>query len=748
MDIKGIFRRHDKPRSPAVAAGFAGDIPDFIDREKFGSMTSGMGAGIRNYLLFQRFPSYRYPDWINRLSDGASRSGGCILPPLLSNHSSRDWMYFTNLLSSDALRIDRSGMLSPTYAAWSVEIWVLIGQRLFRAQESPAGVVQERDPLTSIARTTWREKEFGLVQTVFGARTGVDEAIVALDCSLPRKTDGAKLLVVFRPYDPLSIGTMREIEYRRDARTVKIDGVERAALETRPDFIATGNGVSGDIVPAPGARDMLRSSCEFGMATLALGYALEKGSRRIHIRINLSRGNPITASRVNFTRAAAEFIEFAGIRIKSGLNLAFPDDPVVKWLYATKLCLLNSLNRESQRPRNPEDIAAMRRSCLMVCACDRMGYHSEAEGMLRSLMPMFGGEAEGSFERAIGASYLLSAFADCFIHSRDMEFLRKGYSSLKSTATGLFEHARTIKSASPGRGANSLGYYLDASSHPYDKVLLYNALRQYSYLARCMGLFGDENRFAGEARRLGGLVAAEIGAMFPAGEERDGPAVLDGNVAAGYIAAAGYPFRVEELGADNLRSMVAGIAELYGGVPLYVRALGGWDSVLSLLFASNLIHIRDMRYYDLMGEFMQKGGERYSLQDVLHPGSGAGMMGDGDSVEAMAAFALTLRNMLFMDFESRLDVLPSPREEWFIPGSEMVVQDAPSRFGPISFRVLSSSGDVQFRFTDLPKFVPPEIMINLPFRAKIKQESDFVIKKDFGNAVTINGWPEIVKFSR
>ena len=68
--------------------------------------------------------------------------------------------------------------------------------------------------------------------------------------------------------------------------------------------------------------------------------------------------------------------------------------------------------------------------------------------------------------------------------------------------------------------------------------------------------------------------------------------------------------------------------------------------------------------------------------------------------------------------------------------------------GPISFRVLSSSGDVQFRFTDLPKFVPPEIMINLPFRAKIKQESDFVIKKDFGNAVTINGWPEIVKFSR
>ncbi len=741
----------EKPHS-AVGGGFAGDIPAFIDRDKLVSMTAGIGTGIRNYLLFQRFSSYRWPYWVNRLADGASRSGSGILPPQLANHSNRDWLYFTNLLSSDALRIDPSGMLSPTYAGWSVETWVVIGQRVFRPQDLAGGIEQERDPLTSIIKTGWKEKEFGLTQTVFGARTGVDEAVVALESFLPKKSDGALLLVVFRPYDTTLLGTVGEIEYRKDSRTVRIDGSERAVMEVRPDFVANGSGLSGDLTPVAGSRDALKASCEFGMATLALGYVLQKGSRKIHLRVSLSRRNAIAPSRFNYARAAEEFGAFAGLRIKSGIKLSFPEEPVVRWLYASKLSLLNAINRETGAGRRDFDSVAMKRSCLMVCACNRMGYHSEAEGIIRSIMPRFEGVVEPSFERNIGVAYLVSAFADCFIHSRDLDYLRKGYAALKTAAGSLCDYSSGVKSVSRREGGNSLGFYLTASPHVYDLVLICNALRQYSYLARCMGLFGDENRFAKEAKRLGGIIAAEVRTLFPGGE---GKAVsanpderLDGGGAAGYMAAAGYPYRIEELSTDELGTMVSGLAELYGGVPLYVRALGGWDTVLSLLFASNLIFCRDMRYYGLISEFMRRGGKRFCLQEILHPGSGAGIMGDGDSVEAMAAFALTMRNMLFMDFENRLDVLPAPREEWFRPGSEIVVQDAPSRFGPISFKVVSSGSEVQYRFIDLPKFVPPEIMINLPFRAKIRQESDFVIKKDFGNAVTINGWPTIVKFFR
>ncbi len=58
MNIKGIFRKREKAGGTG-GEGFAGDIPAFIDRDKLVSMTAGIGAGIRNYLLFQRFSSYR-----------------------------------------------------------------------------------------------------------------------------------------------------------------------------------------------------------------------------------------------------------------------------------------------------------------------------------------------------------------------------------------------------------------------------------------------------------------------------------------------------------------------------------------------------------------------------------------------------------------------------------------------------------------------------------------------------------------
>jgi hypothetical protein len=125
-----------------------------------------------------------------------------------------------------------------------------------------------------------------------------------------------------------------------------------------------------------------------------------------------------------------------------------------------------------------------------------------------------------------------------------------------------------------------------------------------------------------------------------------------------------------------------------------------------------------------------------------------GVMGEGDSPVAASAFFGFIRNVLFMDSEQRLEVMPLPLPQWFSPGSEIVIQDAPSRFGPINLRVVSSAGEVQFRFTDLPKFVPPEIVLRLPFRAKIKEENDFVLKKESQDTFVINGWPSVVRFLR
>ena len=46
------------------------------------------------------------------------------------------------------------------------------------------------------------------------------------------------------------------------------------------------------------------------------------------------------------------------------------------------------------------------------------------------------------------------------------------------------------------------------------------------------------------------------------------------------------------------------------------------------------------------------------------------------------------------------------------------------------------------------KYVPPEIIINFPFKTKIIGEDDFIVKKKKGNSYYINGWPTVIRFIR
>ena len=109
---------------------------------------------------------------------------------------------------------------------------------------------------------------------------------------------------------------------------------------------------------------------------------------------------------------------------------------------------------------------------------------------------------------------------------------------------------------------------------------------------------------------------------------------------------------------------------------------------------------------------------------------------------------MVLKNLLFIDRTERLELFPVPREKWFKPGDSFVIRDAPSRFGLLSYRVVSGPSDVRIMFDALPRFIPPDIMINLPFRTTLQKGDDFIIKKSEGTGHVINGWPVSLCFIR
>ncbi len=120
--------------------------------------------------------------------------------------------------------------------------------------------------------------------------------------------------------------------------------------------------------------------------------------------------------------------------------------------------------------------------------------------------------------------------------------------------------------------------------------------------------------------------------------------------------------------------------------------------------------------------------------------------GSGDSSVANALMFLVLRNLIFVDSADRLTLFPVPDASWFNTGKEFQIENAPTRFGSLSMQVISTTSEVQIHFNEIPKYIPPDILINFPFKTKVVANDDFIVKKQYGNSIVINGWPEQIRF--
>lgn len=722
---------------------------DYADHEKLALFQDDIRRGIANYLLFQNNINYRWPSWVFQATEKESSSGDSLIPPLLLNHHCRDGIIFSNLLPTDQIILDPSGMITTAHDAWSLEFWVSIGGKILRPQERPGQVAQSRDPQSMLTTTLWREKEFDLVQTVFGARASINEAVVELACSLHKKTDSAVMMVVVRPYTLDVLGGIRSVEFNRISRAVAINGGDRFIVQTKPDFILTGNGSDGDISAEGPREENVRSKCRDRLATMALCWKLRKGTQEFRVRIALNRFEKILPMKLDYGKLKREFIEYTGLRMKRGFRLDFPDPMFENWFYASKVSSLNFLKSETALRSGGKTAREMKSLFYVTSAYNRMGYHEESLKIIGTVAGAFRPEKPWSFSDLMAGCYLLCALSDYFTVSRDIDFLNTQFNAVREVAQELYRRSREVKSvdrAFPER-RNTLGHYYIGTPLPHDLQLLASALFQFSYLARCIGLFGDEIRFSRESERLEKILVNHFERSYGEAAGEKAAFARRGEFAL-YDILVCFPFGTPLPGEGVLKKILAGNGGRLAEPPVYLKSKGGWDLFLSLIYAANFLIARDPRAYNLLVPLMERGMGRFILPDVINPRTGRAVLGEGDSTLVVSVLFTVLRNVLFMDYQNRLEIFPLPREDWFKAGSEIVVREAPSRFGPINFRVASTSNEIQFFFNELPKYLPPDILIHLPFKVKIKPEDDFIIKKEMGDSCLINGWPAIVKFTR
>ena len=732
------------------------------DLGKFFNNRQYFHDGIRNSILFQKCSHFHWPYWLEYTIDSAG--GG--FPFFLNNDSCRSWIRLTNLISSHPAFIDPSGMVVVDSASWGIEFWLADDEGIMRPSRRNEDVLTWINTDSWSAAATWKSKKNTVNLEYFVTRTSIDELIIQPEC-IPAKTSGNLfLLVVIRPYNLTGIGGTGKIEYKTGSDTISINGRDCISLQGNPDLVETGNAVDGDISIKRGNADKFKVHCADGMATMAVGYRIDKKGPLATVRIALSPSASIKKGKIDIQAMRSDYSQYTAMRISQGVNVSLPNSRRVKNYTASKLGVLQAIIPSSDVDKEYfRDIASWKNFFFSVYSLNRMGYFNESLIMLRAFSSQYPEGKLKDMKDATILAYLLSAISDYYLHSRNADFLHEYYPLIKKLCTTLREYTVNLKAKNRKKlfqYANTHPYYFLMGVSCYDISLLAYAFSQSAFLARSMGIFGDENRYIEESLRLGEIfsillnpgelpvvhdedVDDAVSEDEAPDDEQDSQHVYDYQR---YDVSGVFPFTLGAFGSEWLNKCMTALKKRFGDTMHFSPLVPGMDMVVTLMFANAMLYTNDPTATAIMEQVEKIYGDNFTIPEYVNPSNGMGVHGDGSSIQCISLLFQFYRNLLFIDFPERLEIFPVPVKEWFLSGKEVKIENAPSRFGTISFRMVATRGEVKIEFLQLPQFVPPEIMIRLPFKAKIVKEDDFVIKKEMGNAFLLNGWPDSIRFRR
>jgi hypothetical protein len=722
--------RESKKKQGSFSDSLSSKFKDFIDPEKEEILFNDISLGIGNRVAYQKFPDFTWPLWLSKAEDFYSLDYRSSPNPLLLNTNFREWQTFTNYLSNDEIHIDRCGMITgPGNSPWSVEFWYLSKDILYQPQDHLSRIMPVRNYKTgeiSIAGSYGNTK---FRQRIAGGKSNIDEALVSYEINTDCTED--IVFVVLRPYNSHAIGGVNDISFDSSSYLLKINGKQSIAFEKKPDIIETGSGNNGDVKCS--AESFTGSvTCSYGMASMATGFYLQKGNNILNLRIALDKNSSLSKQKFDFSKAFKEFQSFSEMRMNEGLKLEIPDEELVKFFRHSKITLFNN----NVNDFNPEKIEGFRNLYFFSYAMNRAGLELESEKLVNMMLEKFKYNIKNpEYVSVISASYLLNAFHECYIHKRDSSFLQSYFPDIRKLGDYIYSFSTEVHSVGQLPGNTQNNHYIREATE-CDFIIILSAMKNVSYLARCMGIFGDEVKFKNEAERIQSIVKNVLEkkkniTMEKFSEFRSLITFPD-SIISGYKE-------------DDYKEFFSSLTDEVN-FPLFDH-LTGIDLFASALILIHLISLKDSRFSSFYKKFFSLIDDFFTLPEFIDPISKRGVWGDGNSKIIAALILVIARNRIFLDRAERLEIFPAAEKNWFEPGKKIKVDDALTRYGKISFTSETYEDEIKLTFTGLPKFIPSDIMINLPLETSMIESDDFILKRKTGNSYIINGWPSVIRFS-
>jgi hypothetical protein len=403
------------------------------------------------------------------------------------------------------------------------------------------------------------------------------------------------------------------------------------------------------------------------------------------------------------------------------MQLRLPDRRLEESWEASKAHLLGLHDGDSITP-GPATYHGfwLRDAAYMLAALAATGYGAEAWQVLATYPARQG--RDGAFRGPSGEwdSTGQALWTVLAVHelAPDAARLRWLYPALARGADWIVRKRGTTPDGllPPSRSAEHLG---PSDSYYWDSFWGLAGLEAVARVARALGQPGAARHW----RQAAGAFRAAIERSLQAQAARLGtPAIpaapgrgLDAGMIGGLVAWS--PLDLFPPADPRLDATLAALREtsFYDGAFYQPIHFGGWGTYLNMRIAQCLLARRDPAAWDLIAWLLRQATPTYTWPEAIHPRSGGGAYGDGQHGWAGADWLLLLRRMSLFEEGARLVLGAGWPAAWFAAPSDLAVEAAPTRFGPLAYTLTWTGAGAATLTLTAPTPPPGGYELWLPF---------------------------------
>jgi hypothetical protein len=119
--------------------------------------------------------------------------------------------------------------------------------------------------------------------------------------------------------------------------------------------------------------------------------------------------------------------------------------------------------------------------------------------------------------------------------------------------------------------------------------------------------------------------------------------------------------------------------------------------------------------WEAMLWLLRHASPTYNWPEAIHTRSLGGSAGDGQHGWASAEWLLLVRALLFQEERHRLVLTPALPQDWLESPGFLSVDKAPTRFGPLTYRVeWDDAQTIRLEISPQWRSTPPEVVWHIP----------------------------------